>query len=293
MLAISTRVLNRIAPLAQSPVWRRLFSLNEKAQAKELARLRAALLDRGVAAAVADMYLSMAPMWDELTAINTYRERHPDPFWARGEISGIDVALHVDSRDWGLPRMQADAVKRLLEEEAIDVCPPVDAEAQEQGWEDEAMSMLFLTAGDWSVADAADTPEELLSAALDAEEDDDFDEHYDEWLLWAIDNPFRVLALEQCCVEAVPLSAEDRAAKLASAPEHVRIETETFWHQCPSHVAELVAHRMFWLAHAERGRRRGNPEWTPLYPLPPWWEDEDPVHTFERWCVPPDDVQAR
>jgi hypothetical protein len=67
----------------------------------------------------------------------------PDPFWARGEISGIDAALHVDYKDCGLPKAQADAVKLLMEEEAVDVCPPVDAEAQEQGWKTKRCRCCF------------------------------------------------------------------------------------------------------------------------------------------------------
>ena len=289
MMGIAAPIWNGIAPFVRSPAWRRLFSLSEEAQNVERDRLYTSLLEQGFRHEVASSYLSFAPFLHECEAINAYRSRHPEWSSALPEILSVDEALHYASAENNhlLEDSTLTILARLLRKDPEAILPPVSAEQQEQAWHDEATSMLFLSASDWAVADAVEFPGELLEADALAAEDGQFDEVFDEWLFWAIGEPSRVIAIEQCCDDGVPVSKRERAMKLATAPEDLRMEMEAFWHQCPEHVAMLVAHQVFWMARAERGRRRGFADWTPLYPLPPWWEEQSPVQTFERWCEPP------
>jgi hypothetical protein len=293
MMGIAVTIWNGMAPFASSKVWRRLFCLNAEAQTVECDRWYAALQERGVRSQVASAYLSLAPLLHEADALCSFLNRNPHWRSAIPDICSVQEALIAAEGDFMLSAKDSAALGRLLEAEPEWLLPPVSREAQEQGWVDEVMSMLFLTGGDWSVADAAEFPEELLDAALESEDDEDFDEVADEWYLWAVSDPARVLAIEQCCDDGVLLPAVERAERMATAPEPMRVEMDAFWAQCPKHVAALLAHRVYWVARSERGRRRGFAEWSPQYPLPPWWEDQEPRQTFERWCVAPESVDLK
>lgn len=287
MIGVDVSIWNGIAPMAHCPVWRRLFALNADAQNEERDRLYQALLDRGTSEDLASAYLDFAPLLHESEAINGYRASHPQWSHALPEILSVHEALHyasAESNDAIGPVALASLAKLLRKDPEL-VLPPVPIDQQRQAWEDEAASMLILTARDWAVSLEADLPGELMEADEIAQGDDEYDDKFDEWYEWATADPFRVIALEQCCEDSMPLPARERSAKLATAPEQLRLEIEAFWHQCPDHMAKLLANHIHWMARSERSRRRGSADWTPLYPLPPWWEDQEPNKTFLRWCA--------
>jgi hypothetical protein len=289
MMGIDVSIWNGIAPFARSAVWRRLFSLNADAQNNERDRLYAALLDRGLTHSVASGFLTVAPLLHECVAIDAYKARHPE--WSRVllEVLSVDEALHIVEAEANFALEPAERLQlsRLLRKDPEAVLPPVPADQQEIAWHDEATSMLTLTAGDWAVADAAEMPEALVNAITEAEFDDDFDDDYEEWYTWATSDPLIVIGLEQCCEDGMPLPERERTMKLASAPECLRLQIDAFWHQCPERVALQLACKVYWMARSERGRRRGCAEWSPEYPLPPWWEEQAPIETFDRWCERP------
>jgi hypothetical protein len=294
MMGGTTDIWNGIAPLAKSPVWQRLFSLKRDAQGEERGRIFLELVNAGVPSEVVAVYLSFAPLLHECDAIESYRSRGDNHGRMRGivEVVSVDEALRYASADANdmLDPATLKAAARLLRKDPEMVVPPVPPAAQTAAWHDEAESMEILCAGDWEVACAAELPEELNQAHAETEEDDDFDDNYDAWLGWALENPMRALAIEQCCDDGVAVAAAERTQRLVAAPEWLRLELDAFWHQCWEHVALLLAHQVFWIVRAERGRRRGWSDWTPLYPLPAWWEGEEPENYDGRWIIEPQTV---
>lgn len=297
MMGGTADIWNAIAPLAKSPVWQRLFSLKGEAQSEECSRIFVALEQAGIPPDVAGVYLSLAPLLHECDAIETYRSRGDNYFLMRGivEVVSVDEALRYASADANdmLDPATLKAAARLLRKDPEIVVPPVPPVMQTAAWHDEAESMEILCAGDWEVACAADTPDDLDQALAEAEEDDDFEDQYDAWLGWALENPMRALAIEQCCDEGLLVCTAERAQRMANAPEWLRLEVEAFWHQCWEHVTQLLAHQVYWLVRAERGRRRGWSDWTPLYPPPPWWEGEAPDNYDGRWFIEPPVIPCR
>lgn len=140
-------------------------------------------------------------------------------------------------------------------------------------WYAEADAME-LRANDFDVADSAELPAELSHHAIAAELDPDFDQEFDAWLEWLMQDPEALLVLEQCSTEGILLPWDMRGARLLTAPADAIDRLHWFWDHCPKHLYVILSHYVFWLVRAERARRRSTPDWSPRSALPPPVEEE-------------------
>ncbi len=300
-LAIDIGVLNRMAWRARSRPWRRLFSLNLRDQHEEIKRLTACLLERGCKREVAMHYVVMASLQHELQAFHDYVSEHADYGTARSEVNGLDVVLVDNGYRW-LSRSDAAHLKALIMLDAEQVCAPVAMEEQRRAWHDEATSMWESTAGDLVSALQEPLPQALGEAALEYDGDCEpmADLQLDELFRWAIGDPYRLLALERCWTQDRLSTPSERRAALAAAPADLLAEMDAFWSTDLGWAQQMAAWLARGLVRAERLRRCRYVDWSPEYPVSPWWRSQSPTETLQAkvsdWLardVPEEVVECR
>ena len=144
---------------------------------------------------------------------------------------------------------------------------------------------MELCADDYAVADCAALPAELSEHRVAADSDDEFDPEIIEWLEFLLQDATVLLALEQCSNEGVLLPWDMRGVRLITAPDESIAQLHRFWDHCPKHAYVILSHYVFWLVRAERGRRRGRPDWSPKSALPPAAEVERAIFRPSRLVV--------
>ena len=154
--------------------------------------------------------------------------------------------------------------------EAVDVAKPRDLNP----WIAEA-SAMELSDCDEDVAWAAELPDEVLDLVHDWDPKLDFRQESADWFeyLCSREDQLLLLALEQCCHEGILLPWDMRAVRLATAPLEAIAGLHLFWDHAPRAIAACLTYRVYWQVRAERGRRRGSPDWSPHHPLPPVKEE--------------------
>jgi hypothetical protein len=139
---------------------------------------------------------------------------------------------------------------------------------ERNAWEAEG-DAIDLSDSDYDVAETAELPAELHHHYATSRADPNFWTEFDEWFESLYQDQTLLVAIEQSCSEGILLPWDMRGVRLQSAPYPVLCRLQLFFDRCPRHVAVHLNLFVYWLVRAERARRRGTPEWSPLSPLPP------------------------
>ncbi|MBL8343958.1 MAG: hypothetical protein JNN03_00805 [Rubrivivax sp.] len=268
MLGIATRYWNEAAQNAVHPAWRRLFAMSTEEMALERDRLREGMISEGRTGKAVLAYLETAPLHHECLAVEVLQQRH----WQLREglcaVPTAQEALLIAQGDFRLTRPEVQELALMLACEPEDVLLPVPTDVQSEAWTEELEAVEYFSAGDYSVADSAEVPDELLVHEPALEADQTFEESFERWFFEMCSFPPAAIVLEQCCADGLLVDAARRGRRLAGAPDDLRSQVEAFLAKVPTHVAAHVAHTCYWLVRSERGRRCGRPDWSPLFPMP-------------------------
>lgn len=264
MYSVAAPIWNRIAPLAASPAWARMFSLNAAEQERAMRRLADHLATRGVHdGVVRDLYLRFAPLLAESEAIGRFGMAHPEYRGALPEICSFQEAIWYACGDQPLTSAQLRQFRAALEWPIPrSVYRPRPASEQvQQCWTDEARRISF-AAVDAEVADAAQLPASCWEAKEWASIDKQFEVRLAERMDFVLARPLLCLAIEQCSRHGELSPAVWREARLASAAESVGVALQSLIDNCERSVLTYVVHRVHWMVRSERSRRTGCPDWS-------------------------------
>jgi len=142
------------------------------------------------------------------------------------------------------------------------ICRPFDQQRlYGHLWQEEADRYVFED-GDEDTVACAELAEELAWHEDIAAEDENYGEELCQWIDFIYEHQLE-LALEQSCHEGVLLPTEQRAIRLESCPEYMLRPLRWFFELCPEHVKSRIALYFYLLVRIDRGRRTGNPDWSP------------------------------